>query len=79
MDSKEDSRRKRVQQTSNEREEAMFRMMTDQDIERETAIEAYRESGQQMEDFYIEQVNAGNEPGPDAEDEKMYKRQEGGE
>ena len=57
----------------------MFRMMTDQDIEREAAIKAYDRSGQQIEDFYVEQVTAGNEPGPDAEDEKMYKRQEGGE
>ena len=57
----------------------MFSMMTDQDIEREAAIKAYDQSGQQIEDFYVEQVNVGNIPGPDAEDEKMYKRQEGGE
>lgn len=54
----------------------MFRMMTDQDIEREASIKAYRKSGQQIEDFYVEQVAAGNTPGPDAEDEKMYKRRE---
>jgi hypothetical protein len=72
------------------REEAMFSMMTDQDIEREASIKAYRKSGQHIQDcagegtawveaFYQQEVLAGNEPGPDAEDEKMYKRQEGGE
>ena len=66
----------------------MFSMMTDQDIEREASIKAYRKSGQQIQDkvndedawvddFYNEQVAAGNTPGPDAEDEKMYKRREG--
>lgn len=66
----------------------MFSMMTDQDIEREAAIKAYKENGQQIQDkvdaedawvddFYNQEVLAGNEPGPDAEDEKMYKRQEG--
>lgn len=64
----------------------MFSMMSDKDIEVEEAIQVYAQSGQQMqdcvdeefawvEDLYQQEVLAGNVPGPDAEDEKTFKRQ----
>ena len=63
----------------------MFSMMTDKDIETEKAIKEYQQSGQQLEDWmdqefawlddlYQQEVLAGNEPGPDGEDEKTFKR-----
>ena len=63
----------------------MFSMMTDKDIEIEEAIKEYSHSGQQLEDWmdqefawlddYFNEENArGNIPGPDAEDEKTFKR-----
>tara|TARA_R110002020_G_scaffold466473_1_gene689005 strand:+ start:89 stop:286 length:198 start_codon:yes stop_codon:yes gene_type:complete len=65
-------------------------MMTDKDIETEEAIKEYRQSGQQLEDwmdcesawvddFYQQEVQAGNVPGPDGEDEKTFKRQRSSE
>jgi len=65
----------------------MFSMMTDQDIAREVAIKSFgsnlavdvEKDAEWINGFYTQEVLAGNEPGPDAEDEKMYKRQEGGE
>jgi len=67
------------------REEAMFSMMTDQDIAREVAIKSFgsnlavdaEKDAEWINGFYTQEVLAGNEPGPDAEDEKMYKRREG--
>ena len=68
----------------------MFSMMTDKDIETEKAIKEYEQSGQQLEDWmdrefawlddlYQQEVQAGNVPGPDAEDEKTFKRQRSSE
>ena len=68
----------------------MFSMMTDKDIETEKAIKEYRQSGQQLEDWmdrefawlddmFEQEVLAGNVPGPDAEDEKTFKRQRSSE
>ena len=64
----------------------MFSMMSDKDIEIEEAIQAYTQSGQHIQDciddefawvddFYQQEVLAGNVPGPDDEDEKTFKRQ----
>ena len=65
-------------------------MMTDKDIETEKAIKKYNHSGQQLEDWmdkefawlddmFEQEVLAGNVPGPDAEDEKTFKRQRSSE